>query len=95
MINFKTLTQVIHPKDAVLKIEGHPVWDYKAANFTVFLISQDPWNDSEDEFVSLDEIKKYIIQNEIPFDKVQFATEADREVLTRYEIKEDGIYFYH
>lgn len=97
MINFKDIVEGINPEKLsnILTIDGHPVWDYKAIGFTVYLIAEDPWLGSEDEYVTLGELKAYVIKNEIPFNEVKLATEADREVLKTFLFKGKEIYLSH
>ena len=88
MIKFKELIETSGPEkmDRIITIEGHPVWDYKiGGDKTVFLISEDPWEGVDEEYVTLKEIRKYIVDNFIPFDIVEFRTEADRELLKSYK----------
>ena len=93
MINFKNLMKSANPErmEYVLTIEGSPVWDYKiGALNTIFLISEDPWQGVEDEYVTVSELRKYIVSNEIPFDLVKLQTEADREELISYNWKDEN-----
>lgn len=88
MINFKNIANLASPDrlDYIITIEGSPVWDYKiGALNTLFLISEDPWQGVEEEYVTLGELRKYIVSSEIPFDLVKFQTEADRETLLSYK----------
>ena len=39
----------------------------------------------EDEYVTLKELRKYVVDSFIPFDLVEFKTEADRELLKSYK----------
>ena len=93
MINFKNIMDLANPErlEYVVSIEGYPVWDYKiGALNTLFLISEDPWQGVEDEYVTLGELRKYIVNSEIPFDLVKFQTEADRESLLSYIWKDEN-----
>lgn len=88
MIKFKELIEAAGPDkmESIVSIEGYPVWDYKIGGHnTIFLISEDPWEGVEDEYVTLKEIRKYVVDNFIPFDAVEFKTEADRELLKSYK----------
>lgn len=98
MINFKELLETAGPEklDYVVTIEGHPIWDYKIGGMhTVFLISEDPWEGVEEEYVTLKELKKYIVNCEIPFDILEFKTEADRETLKSFTWKEKELHLSH
>ena len=93
MIDFKSLIEV--PETARLNylvtIEGYPVWDYKIGGLnTVFLISEDPWEGVESEYVSLKELKDFIIDCFIPFDIVEFKTEADKELLKSFKWNDES-----
>ena len=98
MINFKDLIESTSPDklDSVITIEGHPVWDYKIGGYnTIFLISEDPWEGVEDEYVTLKELRKYVVDSFIPFDVVEFKTEADRELLKSYNWENDRLILSH
>lgn len=98
MIKFKELIEIAGPNkmDSIITIEGHPVWDYKVGGLnTIFLISEDPWEGVEDEFVTIKELRKFIVDSFIPFDLVTFKTEADRELLKSYKWIEGELNLYH
>lgn len=98
MINFKELIETAGPDklDFIVSIEGHPVWDYKiGGTHTIFLISEDPWDGVEEEYVTLKELKKYIVNCEIPFELVEVKTEADRELLKSFKWEENQLNFSH
>tara|TARA_B100000035_G_scaffold305024_1_gene305386 strand:+ start:1005 stop:1310 length:306 start_codon:yes stop_codon:yes gene_type:complete len=88
MIDFKNIIKLAgnDKLDYLVTIEGHPVWDYKLGGLhTIYLISEDPWQGVEDEYVTLSELRKYIVSCEIPFDLVKFQTEADKELLISFK----------
>ena len=88
MIDFKSLVDVsdIERLNYIITIEGYPVWDYKIGGHkSVFLISEDPWEGVESEYVTLRELKDYIIDCFIPFDIAEFKTEADKELLVSFK----------
>jgi hypothetical protein len=98
MIKFKNIIETASPEklDFTVTIEGHPVWDYKAGGInSIFLISEDPWQGVEDEYVTLGELRKYIVSCEIPFDLVEFKTEADRELLKSFTWENKQLNFSH
>ena len=98
MVNLKQLIESAGPDrlDATITIEGNPVWDYKMGDtHTVFLISEDPWEGVEEEFVTLRELRKYIIDSFIPFDLVKFKTEADKEIIKSFKWEEDQLSLSH
>jgi hypothetical protein len=98
MINFKNIVEVNNSEklQSVVTVEGHPIWDYKAGgDNTIYLISEDPWEGCEEEYVTLKELRKYIVSCEIPFDKVEFKTEADRQLLRSYKWEDSKLDFSH
>ena len=98
MINLKDLIESTSPDrlDSIITIEGHPVWDYKIGGYnTIFLISEDPWDGVEEEYVTLKELRKYVVDSFIPFDVVEFRTEADRELLKSYKWENDRLILSH
>ena len=98
MINLKDLIESTSPDrlDSIITIEGHPVWDYKIGGYnTIFLISEDPWDGVEEEYVTLKELRKYVVDSFIPFDVVEFRTEADRELLKSYKWENDKLILSH
>jgi hypothetical protein len=62
---------------------------------TVFLISEDPWEGVEEEYVTLRELRKYIVDSFIPFDSVKFKTEADRELIKSFKWEEKQLVLSH
>jgi len=93
MINFKDLIEVSDTEklDYLITIEGNPVWDYKIGGLnTIFLISEDPWSGVEEEYVTLRELKEYVIDCFIPFDITEFKTEADKELLKSFEWNDEN-----
>lgn len=98
MINFKELLETAGPEklDYIVSIEGSPVWDYKIGGMhTVILISEDPWEGVEEEYVTLKELKKYVVNCEIPFDILELKTEADKETLKSFTWKEKELHLSH
>ena len=98
MINLKDLIESTSPDklDSVITIEGYPVWDYKIGGYnTIFLISEDPWEGVEEEYVTLKELRQYVVDSFIPFDVVEFRTEADRELLKSYKWENDRLILSH
>jgi len=98
MINFKNIVETNSPEklECIVTVEGHPVWDYKIGGHkTIYLISEDPWQGVEEEYVTLKELRKYVVNCEIPFDIVEFKTEADRELLKSYKWEEKQLNLSH
>tara|TARA_R110000868_G_scaffold390868_1_gene660702 strand:- start:597 stop:899 length:303 start_codon:yes stop_codon:yes gene_type:complete len=88
MINFR---EILEQPEAglgarIVTVDGIPVWDYKSSNFDVFLIYEDPWMGVEEEYVTVDELKKYLVDMEIPYDKVKFNTEGTRKSLSIWQM---------
>ena len=76
-------------------IGNKPVWDYKSSKDTVYLISEDTWEGVEDEYITLQELKKYIIGCEIPFSKVVLITEENSLELESFEWLENQLKLSH
>jgi len=97
MINFKEILEHL-PKDEhskIVTVNGHPVWDYKSAGFVVYLIAEDPWQGVEEEYVTVEELKNYLVEIGIPFESADFATEADKEKLTVVSYENNTVTFNH
>jgi len=98
MINFKHIIDSygVEKADSTITIGPHPVWDYKrGALNTVYLISQDPWIEAGEDIVTLKELQKYVRFLKIPYEDVVFATEADKEELTKCKIEDTRVVFNH
>ena len=69
-----------------ITIEGNPVWDYKLGkeNQDILLISEDPWEGVEEEYVTLEELQAFALDAEVPFDEIKLYTEADYEQLKTF-----------
>jgi len=93
MINYKDIIESTSPEKSkfIITVDGEPVWDYKASGFTIFLISEDPWEGVEDEFVTVEELRKYIVGNEIPYNQVIFAKESNKQQLNNYKWSENQL----
>ena len=86
MINFKEILEIPEVGNRILTVNGTPVWDYKSANYNVFLIYNDPWKGVEEEYVTVLELKDYLIDVGIPYNKAVFKTEDTRETLNIWRI---------
>jgi hypothetical protein len=98
MINFKNIIETSNPEklDYIITVEGHPVWDYKVGGHNIiYLISEDPWQGCEEEYVTLAELRKYVVSCEIPFDMVELKTEADKQLLNSFKWKNSQLNFSH
>jgi len=98
MINFKHIIDSygVEKADSIITIGVYPVWDYKPGpDNTIYLISQDPWTEADDDHVTLKELQKYVRSLKIPYDTVVFATEADKEQLTKCKVENSRIVFKH
>lgn len=84
MINFKDIVESANPErlNFIITVDGNPVWDYKLSKLnTVSLISESPWIGMEEEFVTVQELRRYVVSCGIPYDLLKLQTEADREEL--------------
>ena len=83
--------------DLLLTIEGHPVWDYKIGmeQEDVILISEDPWEGVESEYVTLKELLEFTQDSGIPLEDVKLYTESDYEQLINVICKEDTLVLSH
>jgi hypothetical protein len=96
-----TLTDILNSCEekpsVILTIENNPVWDYKEGKDRgdILLISEDPWEGSELEYVSLAEIKAYADDLEVPYNEITFYTEADYEQLITNTWVQDTLVLSH
>jgi hypothetical protein len=69
-----------------ITIEGHPVWDYKEGieRGDIVLISEDPWEGVESEYVTTKELFDFVKDLDIPFEEITLYTEADYEQLKTF-----------
>ena len=81
MLNFKELIEKSNPErlEYTVTIEGNPVWDYKVAGYKTVSLIANIQGGIEEEYVSLGELRKYIVSCEIPFDITVLQTETDKE----------------
>jgi len=89
MLDFKELIEVTDKEklNYVITTEGNPVWDYKiGALNTIFLISNIQ-DGLEEEYVTVGELRRFIVSSEIPFELVKIKTEEHRLNLLSYEWK--------
>ena len=86
MINFKDIVESANAEklNHIITIDNSPVWDYKSSANNVYLISEDTWEGIEDEYVSIQELKKYIVNCEIPFDQVVLIKEESKEQILTF-----------
>lgn len=95
MIKFKDVVESASAEklNYIIKINGNPVWDYKSSKNNVYLISEDTWEGMEDEYVTVLELKKYIVGCEIPFDQVVLIKEETKEHLLTFNWTETHLEF--
>lgn len=86
MINFKEVLEVPDVERRVITVDGVPVWDYKSANFNVYLIYDMPYKGVEEDYVTVGELKNYLTEVGIPQTKVVFFSESTRVKLTHTHI---------
>lgn len=93
MIKFKDVVESASAEklNYIIKINGNPVWDYKSSANTVFLISEDTWDGMEDEFVTVQELKKYIVGCEIPFDQAILVKDESKEQILTFNWTETDL----
>lgn len=80
-----------------ITIEGNPVWDYKLGkeNQDILLISEDPWEGVESEYVTTKELFDFGKDLDIPFDEITLYTEADYEQLKTFTWVKDTLVLSH
>ena len=80
-----------------ITIEGNPVWDYKLGreNQDILLISEDPWEGVEEEYVTLAELVSFAEDAEVPFDEIKLFTETDYEQLKTFTWLQDTLVLSH
>lgn len=81
-------------KQYTLQVNSKYVWDYKKQTNTskVFLVSDDPGNIPIGESVTVEELKKFIINSYVPIKTLKLFCEQSREVATCYTIDKDNKY---
>jgi len=81
-----------------VKIGDHPIWDYKeGVNIgEILLISDNPWEGVESEYVTVKELYDFTYTNiETSDDKITFYTEADYEQLNNFIWLQDTLVLSH
>ena len=93
MINFKDILESAGSDklNNLVVVDGNPVWDYKSSKNNVYLISEDTWEGIEEEYVTIQELKKYIVNCEIPFDGVILVKEETREQILEFKCNESTL----
>ena len=81
----------------LVTINGHPVWDYKEGKEKgdIILISEDPWEGIESEYVNLKELFDFASDTEVPFDEIKLYTEADYEQIKTVTWVKDTLVLSH
>lgn len=80
--NFK---QVHNNQDYLVTVLDRYVWDYKLIGNTLYLISEDPWEGVEEEYVSVGELEDYLIESGLPgFQGIEVIAESSGELLKNY-----------
>lgn len=87
MINLKNIINHANPDmlDYVITVKGNPVWDYKIGALNTISLISDIQEISEDEYVTLRELRKYIVSSELPFELVKLQSEETKEGLISYK----------
>jgi len=82
---------------SIITIEGNPVWDYKLGkeNQDILLISEDPWEGVEEEYVTVAELITFAYDAEVPFEEIKLYTESDYEQLKTNTWLQDTLVLSH
>tara|TARA_R110002072_G_scaffold302789_1_gene488748 strand:+ start:1538 stop:1843 length:306 start_codon:yes stop_codon:yes gene_type:complete len=87
MIDLKELLEIAGPEklEYIVTVNGNPVWDYKMAGYDTVLLIEHTQDGIEEEYVSLLELKKYVVNCEIPFGIAKFKVEETQEFITSFK----------
>lgn len=83
-MNFKDIIETGSPEklDFIITVDGNPVWDYKLTKLnTISLISENAWPGIEEELVTVNELRRYIVACGIPYELAKLYTEEDSKEL--------------
>jgi len=92
MIDFKNIIKLANPQrmDYIITVQGNPAWDYKIGKLNTINIISDVQEGIEEEYVTLKELRKYIVSSEIPFELVSLQTEEEKAQLISYKWKDEN-----
>ena len=92
MINFKDIMKSGNPDkmDYLVTVQGNPTWDYKICALNTICLISNVENGVEEEYVTLGELRRYIVSSEIPFDLVVLQKEADKTQLIDFIWKDEN-----
>ena len=87
MIDLKELLEIAGPEklEYIVTVNNNPVWDYKMAGYDTVLLIENTQDGIEEEYVSLLELKKYVVNCEIPFSIVKFKVEETQELIASFK----------
>ena len=92
MIDFKNIVKLANPErmEYLITVQGNPVWDYKIAALNTISIISTIQQGLEGEYVTFEELRKYIVSSEIPFELVKIQTEEKRFKVIEFEWKDEN-----
>ena len=92
MIDFKSIIKLANPErmDYTITVQGNPVWDYKLGALNTVLLIANIQDGIEEEYVSLKELRRYVVSSEIPFDLLVLQTEQDKNNILSFEWKDEN-----
>jgi len=87
MIDFKNIIKLANSDRMAftLTIQGNPVWDYKISALNTISLISNIQEGVEEEYVTLQELRKYVVGSEIPFELVSIYTEEEGVKLIDYK----------
>lgn len=79
-------------KQYIVQVEHKTVWDYKKQTNTtkVFLISENTQDVDPQESVTVEELKKLIVDNYIPIKTLRVFCEQTREQCIKYDVDQES-----
>jgi hypothetical protein len=88
-MNLKNILETSRPDRMEYKVTtaGNAVWDFKVGGHDNILLIDTvlDFNNDEEEFVTVGEVRRYVVTCEIPFDVVSFKVEQSGEVLNDFD----------
>ena len=91
MINFKEILEITGTQRLgyTVTINGNPVWDYKTGGYETVLLIATIQDGIEEEYVTLAELRKYIVNCEIPFDITVLKDEESYNTIKSVKVDEE------
>jgi hypothetical protein len=92
MIDFKNIIKLANPErmDFIITVQGNPTWDYKISALNTISLISNVQQGIEEEYVTLKELRKYIVSSEIPFELVSLRNEEDGTELINFKWKDEN-----